>query len=193
MVRRSGVALGSDLARGNDLARAERAARALNHPTATAFHGCHRFQRCGGGLRANRRRADVCTKPPLEVVAPVLAVDSDGSALGLCPRRRHRPRPRQRPRRARSASAEPPDCDSLSWVPPLPAVRSRGAHEQASCRCVYETTTRSGGTHFGCRLGWFGARALPSGVALGSDNARAGLRRSAIALGVADSTNDAAK
>jgi hypothetical protein len=72
-------------------------------------------------VRANKRRADVCTKPPLEVVAPILAVDSDGSALGRC------------------------------------------------------------------------ARALRSGVALGSDNARAGLRRSAIALGVADSTNDAAK
>jgi hypothetical protein len=162
MVRRSGFALGSDLARGNDLARDERAARARNHPTATAFHGCHRFQRCGVGVRANKRRADVCTKPPLEVVAPVLAVDSDGSALGLCPRQRQRPRLRPRSRRARSASTEPPDCDSLSWVPPLPAVRSRGAHEQAWCRCVYETTTRSGGTHFGCRLGWFGARALPS-------------------------------
>jgi hypothetical protein len=43
MVRRSGFALGSDNARGDDLARDERAARARNHPTATAFHGCHRF------------------------------------------------------------------------------------------------------------------------------------------------------
>ena len=45
----SGFALGSDIALGDDLAldrdnaRAERAARAPNHPTATAFHGCHRF------------------------------------------------------------------------------------------------------------------------------------------------------
>jgi hypothetical protein len=48
-VRRSGFALGSDnalgddIALGSDIARAERAARARNHPTATAFHGCHRF------------------------------------------------------------------------------------------------------------------------------------------------------
>ena len=162
MVRRSGFALGSDNVRDCDLARAERAARARNHPTATAFHGCHRFQRCGVGVRTNKRGADVCTKPPLEVVAPILAVDSDGSALGRCPRQRPRSRQRPRPRRARSASTKPPDCDSLSRVPPLPAVRRRAAREQASCRCVHETTTRSGGTRFGCRLGWFGARALPS-------------------------------
>ena len=86
MVRRSGFALGDDIARDLDNGHAERAARAPNHPTATAFHGCHRFQRCGVGVRTNKRRADACAKPPLEVVAPVLAVDSDGSALGRCAR-----------------------------------------------------------------------------------------------------------
>ncbi len=54
--------------------------------------------------------------------------------------------------RARSASNETRDCDSPSWVPLLLVVRSRSGRERASCRCGRETTTGSGGTHFGCRL-----------------------------------------
>jgi hypothetical protein len=89
----SGFALGGD----------ERAARAQNHPTATALHGCHHFEWCGIDVPKPARRADTHTKPPLEVVAPVLAVDGGRRLLGLRPRLG----------RARSASTEPPDCDSL--------------------------------------------------------------------------------
>ena len=58
----SGFALGGD----------ERAARARNHSTATALHGCHYFEWCGVDVAKTARRADTHTKPPLEVVAPVV-------------------------------------------------------------------------------------------------------------------------
>jgi hypothetical protein len=121
-------------------------------------------------VAGNGRRADAAAKPPLEVVAPILAVDSNVRRSGdFVPGHPWFRTPTSPGRgraestwpgtgvvpmrvRARSASNEARDCDSLSWVPLLLVVRSRRGRERASCRCGRETTTGSGGTHFGCRL-----------------------------------------
>ena len=57
-----------------------------------------------------------------------------------------------RPRRARSASENRPGRQP-KWVPLLLVVRSRGGLDRRACRYARETTTGSGGTHLGCRLG----------------------------------------
>ena len=92
----------------------ERAARALIRATATALHGCHHFQWCGVEVPGTTRPADPWAKPPLEVVAPMLAVDARAKcsrfalviALVIAPRRK---RPAGDRRSLHSCAKEAPE------------------------------------------------------------------------------------
>jgi len=83
--------------------------------------------------------ADTRAKPPLEVVAPILAVDSRARRSGYALD--------ERAARAKNRPGRQP-----KWVPLLLVVRSRMTSTDAPGRYARETTTGSGGTHLGCRL-----------------------------------------